>query len=279
MEVCRIDVLLNERGFVKSREKAKHLILNGKVFVDDKQVIKPGAMVNKDSVIKICGESDEYVSRGAYKLQKAIQEFEISLKLKIAVDVGASTGGFTDFMLKNGCIKVYAVDVGHNQLSENLVTNQKVISLEKTNFRYVDTKIFTEPIDFVCIDVSFISLDLILPKVAEISNEKTDVVALVKPQFEVGKGKVGKNGIVRDKNLHIEVLKKIYHSCLSNGLNVKAICFSPIRGGNGNIEYLIHANKSVEHELEDVFCRIVTQTVEEAFKSFEKLESNYYPNM
>ena len=265
MNNIRLDVLLFNMGLAKSREKAKQLIVSNMVYVNDELVNKPSALFNEDCKIKLDIPDVEYVGRGALKLKKAIEKFNICLKNKISVDVGASTGGFTDFMLKNGCIKVYAIDVGQNQLAENLLNDNRVVSLEKTNFRYVDTNIFKEEINFICIDVSFISLELIIPKIVEICNEMTDIIALVKPQFEAGKGNVGKNGIVKDKKMHISILNKVYNYFVNNNLFLNNITYSPITGGDGNIEYLVHIRKDMNINFEKNINDIIKNTVYEAF--------------
>lgn len=265
MNNIRLDILLFNMGLAKSREKAKQLIVSNMVYVNDELVNKPSALFNEDCNIKLDIPDVEYVGRGALKLKKAIEKFNICLKNKISVDVGASTGGFTDFMLKNGCIKVYAIDVGQNQLAENLLNDNRVVSLEKTNFRYVDTNIFKEEINFICIDVSFISLELIIPKIVEICNEMTDIIALVKPQFEAGKGNVGKNGIVKDKKMHISILNKVYNYFVNNNLFLNNITYSPITGGDGNIEYLVHIRKDMNINFEKNINDIIKNTVYEAF--------------
>ncbi len=267
MDNIRLDILLFNMGLAKSRQKAKQMIISNMVYVDDKLVNKPGAAFNEGCKIRLELPEVEYVGRAALKLEKAINKFNISLKDKISADVGASTGGFTDFMLKNGCIKVYAIDVGQNQLAESLLNDNRVVSLEGTNFRYIDTAIFKENIDFICIDVSFISLGLIIPKVVEICHETTDIVALVKPQFEAGKGNVGKNGIVKDKKMHISILGKVYKYFCHNNLFLNDITYSPITGGDGNIEYLVHATKGINVNFEKNFNDIIKNIVYEAFDS------------
>lgn len=269
MNNIRLDILLYNIGLAKSREKAKQMILSNMVYVDDKLVNKPSALFNENCKIKLDIPDVDYVSRGALKLKKAIEKFNICLNNKVSVDVGASTGGFTDFMLKNGCKKVYAIDVGHNQLAENLINDNRVVSLERTNFRYIDKNIFRENIDFICIDVSFISLELIIPKIVEICNDMTDIVALVKPQFEAGRGNVGKNGIVKDKKMHISILTKVYNYFIDNNLFLNNITYSPITGGDGNIEYLIHIRKDMNINFEKDLNDIIKNIVSEAFDSLK----------
>lgn len=262
----RLDVLIYSRGLAKSREKAKQLILSGCVYSNEKLLKKPGNMVDNDVDIQLILKDEQYVSRGAYKLKKAIETFNISLEGRNAIDIGASTGGFTDYMLKNGCNKVYAVDVGHKQLDESLLIDGRVISLEKTNFRYVDMELFQEDINFTSIDVSFISLEYILPNVSIIGSEDVDIVALVKPQFEAGKEYIGKNGIVKDKKVHNMVLEKILRLCDQNNLFVCGLTYSPITGGDGNKEYLIHIKKTVSNYFILIDNTKIRQAIDEAFE-------------
>jgi len=229
---------LHDKGYTSSRERSKQLILNNSVYVDDKLITKPSYPVSDEVKIKITGEL--YISRGYVKIQKAMEVFNINVESKIAVDIGASTGGFTDYLLKHGAKKVYAVDVGKGQLHDSLRNDKRVINLENTNFRYIDKSIITDDIDLVTVDVSFISLKYILPKIVEISHKSTDVVALVKPQFEAGKENIGKKGIVKDKNVHLEVLNNLSNYCKVNNLQLMSMDYSPIKGTEGNIEYLAH---------------------------------------
>lgn len=269
MNKKRLDILLVEKQLVKSRERAKKLILSKSVYVNGILSSKPSMLTEETDQIKI-NDDDKYVSRGAYKLDKAIKKFCIELEDKIAIDIGASTGGFTDIMLKNGCKKVYAIDVGHSQLEESLRVNSKVVNLEKTNFRYINTKVFVENIDFVSIDVSFISLSLILPKVSEICNNNTQIVALIKPQFEAGKKNVGKHGIVKDKKVHAKVIKDVYTYCENNDLHVLNLTFSPIAGGNGNIEYLVHLKSNKNNStVSFVDSNLIENVVKDAFNNLK----------
>lgn len=238
MKNYRLDVYLHDKGYASSRERAKELILSNSVFVDDNLITKPSYPVNDDVKIKITREL--YVSRGYVKIEKAMQVFDINIENKTAVDIGASTGGFTDYLLKHGAKKVYAVDVGTGQLHNSLRNDDRVINQENTNFRYIDTSIFTDDIDIITVDVSFISLKHILPKIVEISHNSTDIVALVKPQFEAGKENIGKKGIVKDKQVHLEVLYNLNNYIKINNLNLINIAYSPIKGASGNIEYLTH---------------------------------------
>lgn len=239
----RLDIILHTNGFVESREKAKQLIINNCIFVDNCLINKPSTKISSSSSIIVKNDNIEYVGRGASKIEKALNTFNISVTESIAVDVGASTGGFTDCLLQHGAKKVYAVDVGHGQLHDRLKNNEKVVSIEGVNFRYIDSEIFKESIDIIVVDVSFISLNLIIPKIVEIGNESTNIVVLIKPQFEAGKSNVGKGGIVRDRKIHLSVLNNFYQYCLCNEMYMENITFSPIKGGNSNIEYLAHLKK------------------------------------
>ncbi|WP_027308268.1 TlyA family RNA methyltransferase [Caloramator sp. ALD01] len=261
----RIDVLLVEKGFFDSREKARKNIMAGLVFVNNQRVDKPGEKVNVDSEIEVKGQAIPYVSRGGLKLEKAIKSFNISLNDKVAMDVGASTGGFTDCMLKNGASKVFAIDVGYGQMAWELRNDKRVVCMERTNIRYVTKEDIGEPIDFTSIDVSFISLKLVLPVVKELSKEEAEVVCLIKPQFEAGREKVGKKGVVRDKEVHIEVIKSVLEFAISIGYSLKGLTFSPIKGPEGNIEYLAYLiNKQ---DLAQIYDKMIQDVVEEAHKS------------
>lgn len=243
MESMRLDVYMHQNGLSQSRENAKQLILNRYVYVNNRLITKPSVKVTDSDDIRV-ENAFEYVGRGALKIEKAISLFDISIENKIAVDVGASTGGFTDFLLKKGAAKVYAIDVGHNQLHQSLLSSDRIVNLEGTNFRYIETSVFKEAIDIISIDVSFISLRLLMPKISEITHTVTDIIALIKPQFEAGRENIGKNGIVKDKNIHLMVLKNIKTYCNDNNLFIKNITFSPVKGGDGNIEYLAYIKKA-----------------------------------
>lgn len=238
MSKKRLDVLVTELGYAESRQKAQAIIMSGLVFVSGKRVDKCGAPVADGAEIVVKGKSLPYVSRGGLKLEKAMKTWPISLKNATAMDCGASTGGFTDCMLQNGAKKVYAVDVGYGQLDWKLRSDARVICMERTNARYLTREQIPEPLDFVSIDVSFISLRLILPALRPLMAEEGQMVCLIKPQFEAGKGKVGKNGVVRDPTVHLEVLEQFLTHAAASELTVKGISFSPIRGPEGNIEYL-----------------------------------------
>ncbi len=240
----RLDIAVCEQGFAPSREKAKAIIMAGQVFVNNRRVDKAGAEIKPDDVLEVRGGTLKYVSRGGLKLEKAMLEFPIDLKGKICMDVGASTGGFTDCMLMNGAKKVYSIDVGYGQLAWKLRCDERVVNLERTNFRYVTSEQVKEKIDFSSVDVSFISLKHILPKLFELLTDNGRAVCLIKPQFEAGRDKVGKKGVVREKAVHLEVVKRIIDLSLQNGFSVCGLQFSPIKGPEGNIEYLIYLKKS-----------------------------------
>ena len=246
MKKERLDVLLVKKGLASSREKAKAIIMSGIVFVDGQREDKAGSTFDEKQEIIVKGKTLKYVSRGGLKLEKAMKNFDIVLKDKVCMDVGASTGGFTDCMLQNGAVKVYSVDVGHGQLDWKLRNDERVVCMERTNMRYMTEDDIDEKASFVSIDVSFISLTKILPAVYRILNTGGEVVALIKPQFEAGKEKVGKKGVVRDSAVHKEVIEKIHNFVLEQGFSVIDITFSPVKGPEGNIEYLIYIRKS-EH--------------------------------
>lgn len=247
----RLDIAVYERGFAPSREKAKAIIMAGQVFVNNQKVDKAGTEIKEDDVVEVRGKTLQYVSRGGLKLEKAMQQFPITLNGKICMDVGASTGGFTDCMLQNGAIKVYSVDVGYGQLAWKLRNDERVVNLERTNFRYVTEKEIPDKIDFASVDVSFISLKLILPVLTQLLGDNAQAVCLIKPQFEAGKEKVGKKGVVRDLDVHLEVVERIIALCVENGFSVMGLEFSPIKGPEGNIEYLIYLHKSDDAIISD----------------------------
>lgn len=240
----RLDVLVYEAGFAESREKAKAIIMSGIIYVDNQKADKPGTSYHEDVKIEMRGNKPKYVSRGGLKLEKAIDVFGIVLNEKITMDIGASTGGFTDCMLQNGAKKVYSIDVGHGQLDWKLRNDERVVNLERTNVRYVTKEQVPDEIDFFSVDVCFISLCLVLPAVRPLLKDDCTAVCLIKPQFEAGRNHVGKNGVVRDKNIHKEVIRKIYDFCLANGFDVIDLDYSPIKGPEGNIEYLLYIRKS-----------------------------------
>lgn len=235
----RLDLLLVEQGFFPSREKAKAVIMAGQVYIDGQKSDKPGTPVPEDVQIEVRGETLRYASRGGLKLEKALNVFPISLEGAVCADIGASTGGFTDCMLQNGASKVYAIDVGYGQLAWNLRNNEKVVNLERTNIRYVTKVQVPDSLDFISIDVSFISLRLVLPIAAALLKEKGYMVCLVKPQFEAGREKVGKKGVVRDQAVHCAVLEQVSGYAIENGFSIRGLDFSPVKGPEGNIEYLM----------------------------------------
>ena len=240
----RLDVLVYENGFAESREKAKAVIMAGLVYVDNQKADKCGASYEENVKLEVRGSALPYVSRGGLKLEKAIKCFSPDLNGKITMDIGASTGGFTDCMLQNGAKKVYSIDVGYGQLAWKLRTDERVVNLERTNMRKVTREQVPDEIDFFSVDVSFISLRLILPVARGLLSENAEAVCLIKPQFEAGREKVGKKGVVRDPQVHIEVVSGIYDFVLKNGFDVLDLDYSPIKGPEGNIEYLIHLRKS-----------------------------------
>ena len=240
----RLDILVFEKGLAESREKAKAVIMAGQVYVDNQKADKCGTSYDENVKIEVRGSVLPYVSRGGLKLEKAIRYFGLDLSGKTAMDIGASTGGFTDCMLQNGAKKVYAIDVGYGQLAWKLRTDERVVNLERTNMRKVTREQVPDPIDFFSVDVSFISLRLILPVARELMAENAEAVCLIKPQFEAGREKVGKKGVVRDPSVHVEVVRGIFDFCLQSGFDVLNLDFSPIKGPEGNIEYLIHLKKS-----------------------------------
>jgi 23S rRNA (cytidine1920-2'-O)/16S rRNA (cytidine1409-2'-O)-methyltransferase len=240
----RLDTLLVERGYFDSREKAKRSIMAGLVYVDGECEDKPGSSFHEDAVITVRDNPFPFAGRGGLKLEKALTEFNIDLKGKKAIDIGASTGGFTDCMLQRGVSKVYAVDVGYGQLAWKLRQDSRVVVKDRTNIRYVKPEDIGEVLDFASIDVSFISLRLVLPVAVTLLGANGGIVCLVKPQFEAGREKVGKHGVVRDSNTHIEVLEGIIEFAVSIGLTVKGITYSPVKGPAGNIEYLLYLAKN-----------------------------------
>ncbi|MGI5957968.1 MAG: TlyA family RNA methyltransferase [Massiliimalia sp.] len=258
----RLDVALVEQGFAASREKAKALIMSGIVYVDDQKCDKAGETIREDARLEVRGQGLKYVSRGGLKLEKAMQLWGFALDGKICMDIGASTGGFSDCMLQNGAEKVYAIDVGYGQLAWSLRQDERVVNLERTNVRYLTREQVPDQIDFSSIDVSFISLTLVLPVLYEFLKPEGQVVCLVKPQFEAGKGKVGKKGVVREASIHKEVCYKIYDFCAEHGFCVRGMTFSPIKGPEGNIEYLFFLQKTDPSEsvVREEIKRIVAES-------------------
>ena len=269
----RLDVLLVKRQLSESREKAKALIMSGVVYVNGQKEDKAGTAFPEEAEIEIRGSVLPYVSRGGLKLEKAIRVFGLSVDGKTCMDVGASTGGFTDCMLQNGAKKVYAVDVGRGQLDWKLRNDPRVVCLEKTNIRYATREQVPEEIQFSSIDVSFISLEKVLPAVASLLSEAGEVAALIKPQFEAGREKVGKHGVVRDPQVHTEVIRACFGYAAENGFQVRNLTFSPIRGPEGNIEYLYHLVRQREEDAGSGLTPddgTIRRVVEEAHAELEK---------
>lgn len=265
----RLDILVTERGLVESREKAKTLIMAGQVYVDGQKADKPGDTFSEDAAVEVRGKGLPYVSRGGLKLEKAMREFGLQLQGRTCMDIGASTGGFTDCMLQNGAQRVYSVDVGYGQLAWSLRTDPRVVNLERTNARYLTREQVPEKIDFFSVDVSFISLTLILPAVRPLLAEHGQAVCLIKPQFEAGREKVGKKGVVRDKAVHEEVIEKIRSFALENGFSVLGLTFSPVKGPEGNIEYLIYLERS-EAPSQGEQVPSAQQVVEESHRALDR---------
>jgi len=268
IEKKRLDCLVFEQGLAPSREKARALIMAGQVYVDNQKADKPGTMLPVGTAIEVRGNTLAYVSRGGLKLEKAMKEFPIQLDDCVCMDIGASTGGFTDCMLQNGAKKVYSIDVGYGQLAWSLRTDERVVNLERTNARYLTAEQVPDTIDFFSVDVSFISLTLILPAVRPLLKDGGQAVCLIKPQFEAGKEKVGKKGVVRDKAVHQEVIEKIVTFAMGNGYTVKGLTFSPVKGPEGNIEYLIYLEKAETPQL--FIDTDISKLVEESHSVLDK---------
>ena len=246
----RLDVLLVNNGLAESREKAKRTIMAGLVTVDGRLEDKPGSRFDIDAYVQVAGKECPYVSRGGLKLQKAIEDWGVSCENAVCVDMGASTGGFTDCMLQHGAVKVYAIDVGYGQLDYKLRTDPRVVNMEKTNIRYLDTDLIEEPVDLISIDVSFISVSHMFPVASKILAQGGKILCLVKPQFEAGREQVGKGGIVREPSVHEEVIRKVIGYAEENGLYPVELTFSPIKGTKGNIEYLLLlSNKKCDNNI------------------------------
>ena len=262
----RLDCALVSRGFAESREKAKAIIMSGIVYVNNQKCDKAGDTVKPDDNIEVRGETLKYVSRGGLKREKAMKSFAISLADCGCADSGASTGGFTDCMLQNGAKKVYSIDVGYGQLAWKLRTDERVVNLERTNFRYVTREQVPDELDFASVDVSFISLSLIIPVMRTLLREGGRAVCLIKPQFEAGKENVGKKGVVRDKNVHIAVIEKIINIIKENKFSLLGLDFSPIKGPEGNIEYLCYIQKDDEPSAADYSAVEVVEASYNALK-------------
>lgn len=247
----RLDIYLVENGLVSGRDLAKSLIMAGKVYVNNQKADKAGDQVSEKDKVEVRGETLRYVSRGGLKLEKAMQSFPVTLQGKVAMDIGASTGGFTDCMLQNGAQKVFAVDVGYGQLAWKLRCDERVVNMERTNIRNVTLEDIGEALDFASVDVAFISLKLVLPVAQNLLKDGGEVVALIKPQFEAGREKVGKKGVVRDPEVHKEVIETVTSFTQDCGFEIRGLDFSPIRGPEGNIEYLMYAVKKSDFDKKD----------------------------
>ena len=270
MSKKRLDVLLVEKGLAESREKAKAIIMSGIVYVDGEKEDKAGSNFPETAEIEVRGKTLKYVSRGGLKLEKAMQSFPIILTDKVCMDVGASTGGFTDCMLQCGAVKVYSVDVGYGQLAWKLRNDERVVCMEKTNIRYVTPDDIEDRIEFASVDVSFISLSKVLPPLRELLTEDAEVVCLIKPQFEAGREKVGKKGVVRDKKVHEEVIQNVVDFTRASGYEILGLDYSPVKGPEGNIEYLMHAKKTATNILETVSDETIKDLVEMSHMALDK---------
>ena len=273
-EKKRLDVAVFEKGLAPSRERAQSLIMAGDVYVNNQKADKAGRSVKESDIIEVRSNPLPFVSRGGLKLQKAIKSFNLKLDDFVCMDIGASTGGFTDCMLQNGAKKVYSVDVGYGQLSWKLRTDKRVVNLERTNFRYITHEQVGDEIDFASVDVSFISLTLILPILREFLKDNHEAVCLIKPQFEAGREKVGKKGVVRDKNVHAEVIEKICEFAANNGFEVLNLDFSPVKGPEGNIEYLLYIRKSDKQNInKDIDIKALVELSHNVLNGGESVEN------
>ena len=247
----RLDIMMVEQGLAPSREKAKAYIMAGEVYVNGQKEDKAGSMFAETAKLEVRGKTLPYVSRGGLKLEKAMKNFGVTLKDKVCMDVGASTGGFTDCMLQNGAVKVHSIDVGYGQLDWKLRNDPRVVCMEKTNIRYVKPEDIADRLDFASVDVSFISLTKVLGPARELLNDNGEMVCLIKPQFEAGREKVGKKGVVRDKAVHEEVINKVIDFAVEIGFHILNLEYSPIKGPEGNIEYLVYIRKEAEGSREE----------------------------
>jgi len=266
----RLDVLLVKRGLAPSREKAKTIIMSGIVFVDNEREDKAGTTFDEKVNIEVRGKTLKYVSRGGLKLEKAMDVFGVKIEGKTCMDVGASTGGFTDCMLQNGAVKVYSVDVGHGQLAWKLVQDDRVICMDRTNIRYVTPDQIDDVLDFASIDVSFISLTKVLLPVKNLLKENGQIVCLIKPQFEAGRENVGKKGVVRDKKVHVQVIEKVIEYAMSIGFKILNLDYSPVKGPEGNIEYLLYLQNNGEEPVVDEICVDPVKVVEDSHVTLDK---------
>lgn len=246
MKKIRLDQLVFDLGLAESRERAKTTVMSGLVFVNGQRADKPGMQVSPDVNVEIKGTALPYVSRGGLKLEKALKVFPIDVKDKVCIDCGASTGGFTDVLLKNGAAKVYSVDVGYGQLAWSLRNDERVVNMERTNIRYISSELIPEPLDICVMDLSFISVKLVLPAVCALLKDNAQLVCLIKPQFEAGREEVGKKGVVRDKAVHLSVIESVLSFAPTVGMTVMGLDFSPIKGPEGNREYLCYMKKGVQ---------------------------------
>ena len=246
MKKIRLDQLVFDLGLAESRERAKTTVMSGLVFVNGQRADKPGMQVSPDIKVEIKGTALPYVSRGGLKLEKALKVFPIDVNDKVCIDCGASTGGFTDVLLKNGAAKVYSVDVGYGQLAWSLRNDERVVNMERTNIRYISSELIPEPLDICVMDLSFISLKLVLPAVCALLKDNAQLVCLIKPQFEAGREEVGKKGVVRDKAVHLSVIESVLSFAPTVGMTVMGLDFSPIKGPEGNREYLCYMKKGVQ---------------------------------
>lgn len=267
----RLDTLLAEMGYASSREKARSIIMAGLVFVDNQKLDKPGTKVSVNANIEVKGNPIPYVSRGGLKLEKALKEFNIDLTGQTTIDIGASTGGFTDCMLQNGAVKVFAIDVGYGQLAWSLRSDSRVVCMERTNIRSVTPEMLGDSADFATMDVSFISITKVLPVAKQLLKENGRLVCLIKPQFEAGREKVGKKGVVRDKNVHKEVIEKIIYFCKDQmSFEILGLTYSPIKGPEGNIEYLVYLSKIKTLETPLDIEKLIEDIVEQANSNLQK---------
>ncbi len=264
MKKVRLDQLVFERGFTESRERAKTTVMSGLVFVNGQRVDKPGAPVAPDAAIEVRGEASPFVSRGGFKLDKALKVFPIDPAGLVCIDCGASTGGFTDVLLQHGAAKVYAVDVGYGQLAWKLRNDPRVVNLERCNLRYVTAEQIPDKLDLAVMDVSFISVRLVIPAVKELLKPGADLVCLIKPQFEAGRDEVGKKGVVREAEIHREVIETVLRFARETGWSVMGLDFSPIRGPEGNIEFICHLKNGV-YDAPNVDAAAVVEAAHAAF--------------
>ena len=269
MMKTRLDIKLVQLGLVSGRDKAKAIIMAGIVYVNGQKADKAGTEVFDEDKIELRGETLRYVSRGGLKLEKAFESFPIQVQNAICMDIGASTGGFTDCMLQNGAKKVYAIDVGYGQLAWKLRTDERVVNLERTNFRHVTKEQVTDPVNFASVDVSFISLTLILPAAYPLLSDDGEMICLIKPQFEAGKGFVGKKGVVKDSQIHQDTIVKVIDFAVETGFSVLGLTFSPVKGPEGNIEYLVYLKKELSPRLE-IDPEMISSVVEASHMQLDK---------